>query len=401
MSTSLVFQLARFGDILQTKRLLHTLQARGETHLCVDASLVSLARMVYPGLVVHGVHAHNASPHEVISKNRKLFELFTRLRPDAVYTLNLSGLSRVLSSLFDPETVHGYALANQQPVQSQWTKLALRWTQERRISPINLVDFWAFFTKNPLAPETVNPPAKAGGKGLGVVLAGTNARRSVPPMLLAGYLRVIFELMGGPAIYLLGSTHEKAVSRQLIRHLSGRVLDRVTDLCGRTDWAALQDVLCGLDRVLTPDTGTMHLAAHLGVPVTAFFLSSAWAWETGPYGSGHTIWQANASCAPCLESRPCPFDVRCATPFADQQFLRCLAGKDDSPQGLWSLQTTFDNMGQVLVGQHEEQNVADERMMRRALLAEWLGLQSAKKPAAALVNTFYQEADWMLPTRQL
>ena len=36
-----------------------------------------------------------------------------------------------------------------------------------------------------------------------------------------------------------------------------------------------------LDVLLTPDTGIMHLAAHLGVPVFAFFLSSAWCHETG------------------------------------------------------------------------------------------------------------------------
>ena len=48
MPRQIVIQLARFGDILQTGRLLRALELEGETHLCVDQSLVPLARRLHP-----------------------------------------------------------------------------------------------------------------------------------------------------------------------------------------------------------------------------------------------------------------------------------------------------------------------------------------------------------------
>ena len=65
----LVIQLARFGDLLQTKRLLRSLQADGEVHLLVDDSLKSLAHIVYPGIEVHGIAALVIQP----KTNRQLF----------------------------------------------------------------------------------------------------------------------------------------------------------------------------------------------------------------------------------------------------------------------------------------------------------------------------------------
>ena len=58
MSAFLVLQAARFGDLVQSKRLIRTLEQRGRVHLGVDAGLVPLARLLYPAAEVHGLRLH-------------------------------------------------------------------------------------------------------------------------------------------------------------------------------------------------------------------------------------------------------------------------------------------------------------------------------------------------------
>jgi lipopolysaccharide heptosyltransferase II len=82
-----------------------------------------------------------------------------------------------------------------------------------------------------------------------------------------------------------------------------------TDLIGRTTLAQLMDELRTCDLLVTNDTGTMHLAAHLGVPVVALFGSTE-PRLTGPLGSGHRILRHHVECSPCF-LRDCPFDFRC------------------------------------------------------------------------------------------
>ena len=60
MPKFLVIQAARFGDLVQTKRLLLSLALRGEVHLAVDASLVPLARVLFPFAEPHALSVHGS-----------------------------------------------------------------------------------------------------------------------------------------------------------------------------------------------------------------------------------------------------------------------------------------------------------------------------------------------------
>ncbi|MEG2173572.1 MAG: glycosyltransferase family 9 protein [Desulfovibrionaceae bacterium] len=421
MAQFLVIQLARFGDIVQTKRLMATLRMRGTVHLCVDTSLMALARLVYPYAHVHALCAHGAPHTDAFIHNVAVFARLRALTFDQVYNINHSGLNRAVARLFDPALVHGYAMYADQPVHAPWVRMAFRWAEERRRTPLNLVDFWAHFTMHPLAPLRVNPPAAGQGRGLGVVLAGREQRRSLPIPVLAQVVHTAFESMGGVPVYLLGSAAEKSVARQLIRALPGVMLDKVHSLVGQTDWSGLAAALIGLDAVLSPDTGTMHLAAHLGVPVRAFFLSSAWCFETGPYGEGHQVWQACAECAPCLESAACPVQVACGAVFQSPAFVRSLAahvhpqgsralwlrGAQPPIPGLMTLSSTVDTVGTYWQGDMSQDVFADERQQLRDVVTEYLepdpplpltvGVRGAV--SATLMDTLYDESQWMLTPR--
>ncbi|MEQ1861488.1 MAG: lipopolysaccharide heptosyltransferase II [Chthoniobacteraceae bacterium] len=92
-------------------------------------------------------------------------------------------------------------------------------------------------------------------------------------------------------------------------HNSPPTLAPPTDRVGNTTLAELIAELRKCDLLLTNDTGTMHLAASLGVPVVAIFGSTEPA-LTGPLGEGHTVLRHHVECSPCF-LRECPIDFRC------------------------------------------------------------------------------------------
>ena len=83
------------------------------------------------------------------------------------------------------------------------------------------------------------------------------------------------------------------------------------NLIGKTTLAELMTALRGCHLLLTNDTGTMHLAAYLGVPVAAVFGSTD-PTLTGPLAPPERvrILRHQVECSPCF-LRECPLDLRC------------------------------------------------------------------------------------------
>ncbi len=428
MKQYLILQLARFGDLVQTKRLVKSLEERGQVHLCVDAGLGALASLLYPKAVVHVVPAHRQTDSSMAASADMLYATVQQLKEIdfcAVYNINYTALNTSLVRIFAPEIVQGYAMYNGQLLRSPWVQKAFRWTQKRVMSPINLVDFWAYFDARPCIPQAVNPQAKGGGKGIGVVLAGRESRRSLPSSILAQVVRTCFEVLAQSKekypIYLLGSAAELPLARKLQRLLPSSLQCHVQDLCAKTSWKDLSEVLQGLDLLISPDTGTMHLGAHMGVPVQAFFLSSAWCHETGPYGEGHGVWQSVYTCTPCLESAPCALHTKCLEDFSHPSFYRALTlhlqGRLDIaseehktsylPASLTYQTSHLDALGSawhVLLGKDPH---AEKRLALRAVLAEFCRQPLADirrediQHISAMEQHFYEEADWMLRAEKI
>lgn len=407
MKNYLVIQLARFGDLIQTKRLIATLCARpnAAVHLCVDTSLEALARLVYPEVTIHSIMAHGTGMNgpeatlRMLVDNRKSFSRLAAIDFDTIYNLNFSGLNFRLAALFEPDQVEGYAWNNGQEITGTWPAMAMRWSNSRRIG-INLLDFWAGYCPDMILPEAVNPEAKPKGSGIGVVLAGRESRRSLPAPLLAQMTATIAKSEKADKIYLLGGQSERQAGQVVLKNLPTGLQEITDNLAGRTDWRQLVDIVGSLDRLLTPDTGTMHLAAHLGTPVSAFFLSSAWCFETGPYGLGHTVYQAITDCIPCLESAPCNQDVKCLNGFKNPTFQRFIVtGKADHvPTGIIGFKSSFDDLGQIYTPFAGEDVDSSQRTNFRKFIHHYLsgrhhGISEAEQ---AFAQKCYMEKDWML-----
>jgi lipopolysaccharide heptosyltransferase II len=78
---------------------------------------------------------------------------------------------------------------------------------------------------------------------------------------------------------------------------------------GKTTMKELIAELSECALLLTNDTGTMHLASILGVPVVAVFGSTE-PHLTGPLGNAHHVIRHQVECSPCF-LRECPIDFRC------------------------------------------------------------------------------------------
>jgi len=104
---------------------------------------------------------------------------------------------------------------------------------------------------------------------------------------------------------LFGTENDMAIGDQIATAIGDHCVNRI----GHTTLDQLIDELRECRLVLTNDTGTMHLAALLGVPVVAIFGSTE-PRLTGPLGDGHIILRHHVECSPCF-LRECPIDFRC------------------------------------------------------------------------------------------
>ncbi|HET7401554.1 MAG TPA: lipopolysaccharide heptosyltransferase II [Usitatibacter sp.] len=104
----------------------------------------------------------------------------------------------------------------------------------------------------------------------------------------------------GWQVWLLGSARDQPVTAQ-VQALSGNVC---RDLAGRTSLDEAIDLLSLATRVVTNDSGLMHIAAALDRPLAAIFGSSSPAF-TPPLSPRARVISLRLSCSPCF-ARTCP-----------------------------------------------------------------------------------------------
>ena len=104
----------------------------------------------------------------------------------------------------------------------------------------------------------------------------------------------------GSRVCLLGSAKDQPITAE-VQQLSGGVC---VDLAGRTTLDEAIDVMSVATRVVTNDSGLMHVAAALDRPMAAVFGSSSPAF-TPPLSDRARVISLRLSCSPCF-ARECP-----------------------------------------------------------------------------------------------
>ena len=114
---------------------------------------------------------------------------------------------------------------------------------------------------------------------------------------------------------IMGGKGEEALGMQIAERMSSQPVV----LSGKT---SIRELMCIMKRcmlLVTNDTGPMHIAQALGVPIVAIFGSTN-PEATCPYGGAQSLVHTNVRCAPCL-LRACPIDHRCMTGVSTEQVM--------------------------------------------------------------------------------
>jgi len=109
----------------------------------------------------------------------------------------------------------------------------------------------------------------------------------------------------GYRVVIVGSESEK----QVCGSISDNIGDGAEDLSGKTTMTEAAGILAGSSLVVSNDSGLMHVASAVGVPVLALFGSTEPS-ATGPYSDQAHILRGSAPCAPCF-LRECTENLEC------------------------------------------------------------------------------------------
>ncbi|PYI92463.1 MAG: lipopolysaccharide heptosyltransferase II [Verrucomicrobia bacterium] len=122
-------------------------------------------------------------------------------------------------------------------------------------------------------------------------------------------------LFGTAADLERGAAIESTLGAHCLNRIGQTTLDQLAAELGE----------CAL--LLTNDTGTMHLATLIGVPVVAVFGSTE-PRLTGPLGLGHDILRHQVECSPCF-LRECPIDFRCMKAVSVEEVVAAVSAQLD------------------------------------------------------------------------
>lgn len=357
----LLVNLTRFGDLLQTQPVVHGLRAQGHR-----VGLVCLENFAGAAALLEGVDHVAALPGSALLAGVQpsgdwractagLMTWAERLRGayahDAVLNLTATLGGRLLGRLLagnGDEKDHGGDLrgfgldpfgfgVNADP----WSAFLQASTRQRGCSPFNLVDLFRMAagvgnvdpvyqlrapTPDALAEAGARlaqaaPPGHAGY--VAMQLGASEERRRWPVAHFAALaarlwreLRLVPVLLGAGGERKLGERLRAALAEEAETGGTGGEAGATgpvpcIDLIGATSLPQLAATLRHMRMLVTNDTGTMHLAAGLDVPVLAIFLATAQPWDTGPYRQDSCCLEPALDCHPCPFGTPCPHDERC------------------------------------------------------------------------------------------
>lgn len=354
----LIVNLTRFGDLLQSQPVIQGLVQSG-----AEVRMVCLQNFFNASSLLAPVHGSYALPGSAFLSDKEeewakplsafwqwLSAVREEYKPQAVVNLTPTLPSRLLVRAFAPADsgvdVVGYSVDEFGFVQngSRWALYLQSACCDRGSSPFNIVDIFRRVAGLPPASGRLQLQAPQGeerhwaarelralgepDKGfVGLQLGASEERRRWPVEYFArvgdalaaqGYTPV---LLGGPNEEHLGERYASFAGHGYVNFI------------GRTNLTQLAAVVAELKLLLSNDTGTMHLAAGLDVPVAAIFLATAQPWDTGPYRPNCLCLEPDMDCHPCAFGTHCGSGEPCRKAITPEAVLPSL--ETYLEQGFW------------------------------------------------------------------
>ena len=316
MGRALIVQLARLGDLLQTVPAITAITA-ADPALTVDllcpAPLAAIGRML-PGIATvlewdGVVWSHCAKATGSGLQSEHLHDAERRIRMlaprqyDCAYVLNQHPRALLAGALLAREMI---GPRREGPLGGQltpWAAYIREVAVTGRGRQVHLADalcgicgvqpsgrLAALRRSSCALPGELDEIGQSEGRWVGLIVGAGDVERVVPLDTWSQWIIRFLDQDPRGRVVLIGQERERG--GQLIDSLPPSVLGRLWDITGRTSLTELTEVMVRCHRVIGSDTGPLHLAAALDVPVIGIYFARARVHQTGPYGSGHLIWQA-------------------------------------------------------------------------------------------------------------
>lgn len=413
---TVVINLSRFGDLLQAQPTLSGLHARGE-----EISLVCLEQFAQAAALLRDIdevrplpgarflaRLDQAWPESLAALYRWMDEGQTGTR---LVNLTPSLPAQLLGRALQQNDFDGFGLDDHGfgTYSTPWAAFLQAASKHRGCSPFNLVDVFQraagllpgdyalLRPKKTDMDAAKNLLAHAPDKLVAFQLGASQEFRRWPVENFVRAGEVLWTRTGHVPV-LVGSVGE----RHLARDFGQQATYPFIDLTGQTDLPTLAAVLLCTRLLLTNDTGTMHLAAGLGLPVAAIFLATAQGFDTGPYLEGSLCLEPDIACHPCSFGQQCPHDLAClktvnalAVGEMLSTYLDC--GRFCPPSDLgaraWlSQRDAFGFMDLVSLSGHESQDRSQWIRRQRGIYRQFLDEKAiSPAPCAIWASSAFQD----------
>jgi len=332
----LIINLTRFGDLIQTQPVITGYKSQGHNValICLEnfasaATLLDGLDAVFPfpgaGLLSQLDQDWRKAVESVAGFKSEVVQAFP---PDRTVNLTPSVSSRLLTYALLPTDgdVAGFSVDafGFNADSSAWAAFLQLAGGNRGASPFNICDIFrrtgglqdegnslelakpdAAVAKAAEAMLTAKSPEKYTGY-LALQMGASEERRQWPLEHFVAVAEAAWE-RDRLVPLLLGTKGEAHLGEMF----QARTNCPAINLIGTTSLAELAGVLSLSRALVTNDTGTMHLAAGLGVPLCAIFLATAQPWDTSPYRVGNICLEPDMDCHPCEFGKSCPNEHAC------------------------------------------------------------------------------------------
>lgn len=325
----LLLQLHRLGDIILTFPLLEDLR---QTFPGAPLGIVAQAPFAAPlSPLLPGVEFFAPSQLPRLATSQYA----------AILNLSSAPAAAAWTSRAKAEIKLGAIAGNGTHIEGYWQLYRAALTQNNRHNAFHWSDLYRMDLAFPLHMRH-KPPQICGNRRIGLFIGASDAAKRPGIPFWSALGRQL--LAGGYTPVLLGGPEEKAMGEQIAGKLAA------ANFCGKTSLAQLAAIIRSLDLLITPDTGPMHLADWLGVPVLNLSMGYVHALETGPSSPGQTILRANMSCVGCWSCTR--GKLYCKNAFNPMAVARMAAGIADGGKsvvpaipGLETLRSARDENG--------------------------------------------------------
>ncbi|HJR75792.1 MAG TPA: glycosyltransferase family 9 protein [Nitrospiraceae bacterium] len=315
-SRALVIQLARLGDLIQTLPVLdavrHHRPGTAVDLLCA-APLADFVRAAFPVdrvLPWDGRQCRDwadtwcRDPSGTVQRLQRYIESLSPQGYDEAYNLNQHERAILAAHLLGRCVTGAGATGPLSTELGVWGDYLRQVACRRGNNRIHLAD--AFCGLCGVRPRGGTPSLRRGAETLprdlqsigrdegdwaAIVIGAGDADRCVPPQAWTAWVETFLSIHERGKVVLVGAGGEREAAHAVQSSLASMHLARVWDATGRTSLPQLAEILSRCAWTIGADTGPLHIGTAVASCVIGFYFARARVHETGPYGTGHWVFQ--------------------------------------------------------------------------------------------------------------